>query len=353
MHLECWKIIGHGYHFGQHGLGQEVTAITFSSDSLFAALVARLAESAGSQAVDEWVQPFNSGDPPFILSSTFPLAGEVRFFPTPLSALQQDARASAPATERSKDLKKVKFISEGIFRRWLAGESLAEQYPTGHLLQSKSVLAAAGEIAVLPVGLQVPGASIWSEEKRPRVTLGRSVQNSDIFFTGRVNFAEHCGLWFGVWWRSTEPALKQRFANLVSELADAGLGAERSIGFGQCQITGQGDLELPEAGKNTWLTLSRYAPRPDELAALHDPAAAYSLKRVGGWLVSRSSSGQRRRLVHLIVEGSVFGPLNRSTPGHLVDVRPSYPSDPDPIGHAVYRNGFALPVGIPQGGLDE
>jgi CRISPR-associated protein Csm4 len=351
MQMECWKIIGNGFHFGLHGLGQEETSVTFASDSLFAALIARLAESAGTQAVDEFIQPFLSGDPTFVLSSTYPMAGEVRFFPTPLAALQQerDANHSHPGTARAKELKKVKFISEGIFRRWLTGENISNLYQGAFKLQGKSVLVLQDELSKMPDSLKNPGAPLWAVEKRPRVTLGRSVQNSDIFFTGRVNFLNECALWFGIWWRKADPGVKSTVASLLAELADAGLGAERSIGFGQCQITPHSNLDLPDAGQKPWLSLSRYMPRTDEMTALADPVAAYGLKSVGGWLVSPSRSGQRRRPVNLLVEGSVFGGLDHQVPGQMVDVRPSYPTEPDPIGHAVYRNGFALPVGISKG----
>ncbi len=43
MQLESWTITGNGFHFGKHGLGQEQTYITMPSDSLFAALVSRMA----------------------------------------------------------------------------------------------------------------------------------------------------------------------------------------------------------------------------------------------------------------------------------------------------------------------
>ena len=81
MLLDTWTITGKGFHFGKHGLGQEETLIHLPSDSLFAALAARLAALKGSQAVAEWMQPFCDGDPPFVLSSAFPFAGKVRFFP--------------------------------------------------------------------------------------------------------------------------------------------------------------------------------------------------------------------------------------------------------------------------------
>jgi hypothetical protein len=61
--------------------------------------------------------------------------------------------------------------------------------------------------------------------------------------------------------------------------------------------------------------------------------------------------GQRRRPVNLMTEGSVFGPLDCAAPGRIVDVRPSYEGNPDPLRHAVYRCGIALAVSL-QGGSE-
>ena len=137
--------------------------------------------------------------------------------------------------------------------------------------------------------------------------------------------------------------------NLFAELGDAGLGGERSVGFGACQINFTGTLDLPDHTGGQWVTLSRYLPREDEMSALMDKGASYRLERIGGWLDSTSRRGQRRKATHIIAEGSVLGPLERGVPGQIVDARPAYESDPDPLGHAVYRSGLALAIGLKGG----
>jgi CRISPR/Cas system CSM-associated protein Csm4 (group 5 of RAMP superfamily) len=57
MQLECWNIQGASFHFGTHGLGQEQTMVTMPSDSLFGALVARLARTHGPGSDEERVIP--------------------------------------------------------------------------------------------------------------------------------------------------------------------------------------------------------------------------------------------------------------------------------------------------------
>lgn len=341
MLIETWKITGPGaFHFGRQGLGQEETGLHMPSDSLFAALVNRLAVMQGGQAVEAFMQPFLAGEPPFALSSTFPFAGDVRFFPLPQAAL-----AGLPAGTNGKEYKRVAYVSEALFRDLVNGSSLMNVKSASLELMAGRLLVAPKELPGLPGFLQADlQAPLWSMEQRPRVTLGRGVQNSNLFFTGGVTFARGCGLWFGAAWHKEDVGLRDQFGNLCAELGDAGLGAERSVGFGVCRFDKWQDMDLPAAGKDPWVSLSRYLPAEDEMGALTWEGASYKLITVGGWLDSPQRSGQRRRSLHLMEEGAVLGPASRPVPGRVEDVRPSYKTDRDPLGHAVYRSGLALSV---------
>jgi hypothetical protein len=61
------------------------------------------------------------------------------------------------------------------------------------------------------------------------------------------------------------------------------------------------------------------------------------------------SKAERRIPVRLLAEGAVLGPLDRIVPGQIVDVQPDY-GGTRPLGHAVYRSGLALAVGLEAGG---
>jgi CRISPR-associated protein Csm4 len=336
MQVDVWKISGSsGFHFGRHGLGQEETLTTMPSDSLFAALVNRLAVSGGAAAVDAFVQPFKEKSPPFALSSTFPFAGGVLFFPVPFAAVGETAKE-----EDAKKYKRVQYVSEKLFRQLINGEKLADVYKDAQKL-GETVLLDASETADLPEAIRKGETPIWSVETRPRVTLGRAAQNSAIYFTGSVTYAKNCGLWFGVAWLQADETRKKQVESLLAELGDSGLGAERSVGFGACNITPQTAITLPNAEGKPWVSLSRYLPRKDETDSLK--GGAYKIINVGGWLDSPAKRGQRRRAVNLLEEGATLSAARSAIPGEMADVSPLYDGT-NPLGHAVYRSGFALAV---------
>jgi CRISPR-associated protein Csm4 len=343
MQIQSWSILGRSFHFGLHGLGQEKTSPTFPSDSLFAALVSRLARSADSDVVDAFCQPFMAGQPPFVLTSTFPLAGGVRFFPPPLTSRKPPEKLAAG--KDAKTFKRVAYVSEKLFCQLLNGAMLSELTGT-RSLQGEQLWLSAEEFEHLPSKLQKEDAKVWAEEQRPRVTLDRASQASTLFFTGQVTFAEGCGLWFGIRWLKDDSTLQKRVADLLADLSEAGLGAERNSGLGAAKIDRLGEFELPDPAAK-WTTLSRYLPRETEISAITHPDSAYTLKSVGGWLDSAAKPGQRRKMVNLLVEGSVFGALPSPVPGQVADARPIYGKEKlDPLGHPVYRSGLALAIGM-------
>ncbi len=346
MRLQTWKIQGRAFHFGEHGIGQEESRLTWPSDSLYAAVLARLALLRGGEAVEAWVGTAeNPKAPPFLLTSTFPYAGSVRFFPVPLAAL----RCEPPKGARHKDLKKVRFVSEAIYRRLLQGETLADVFGEVTHLHGGSVWVLKDEEDALPAQksgqrkvLPVEERRFWAVAKRPRVAVGRIANNSNLFHVGAVHFTASCGLWFGVQWLTQDKATRTLFADLLRDLSYAGLGAERSSGYGQAVVEKGAGLELPSPNKGgTWTTLSRYLPAEDETAALQTNAAAYQVVRVGGWM---DQHNLRRRAATLLAEGAVLGPLDKPAPwGSAADVKPLTAEDAPE--HPVWRLGWALAVG--------
>jgi CRISPR-associated protein Csm4 len=341
MKLDVWHISGNGFHFGRRGLEQEESGLHIPSDTLFAALVARLAEQTGKEELDSFIAPFkNNGQAPFVLSSAFPRAGQVRFFPTPLRFSSRHSDKIKP-----KDIKRIQFVSEEIFRSLLNGANLIDLIESGILLQNRTLLVSASENDHLPRAIRNGDEPVWKIGKRPRVTLERGVPKSNIYFTGQTVYHPEGGLWFAIRWLLDDAQLKTRVANLLEDLGDAGIGGERSSGFGACRIEQAGILDLPDSTGTPWVSLSRYLPRKDETNALSAPEAAFKLETIGGWIYSPTKKGERRRTIHLLSEGSVLGAVSNRIPGQVVDLQPDYEGK-RPLGHDVWRNGMALAIGL-------
>jgi CRISPR type III-A-associated RAMP protein Csm4 len=345
MQLDVWHITGEGFHWGRHGFGQEESAWHMPSDSVWAALFVRLVDLYGAAAAHTWAVQLQSDAPPLALTSAFPCAGQVRFFPTPLRL----PAGSLKAGVKAKDLKRAKLVSAQLFQRMLSGVALADLIDQCERLNGGTALVSQAEWSRLPNQVQAD-RKVWDIDRRPNVVVGRSAQNSQLYFTGRTVFQPGCGLWLGVRWLQADAKQEQRLTELLFDWGDAGMGGEKSRGYGRFTVARQPErLELPDAQNRLWVTLSRYLPRADEVSALHDERAAYLVENVGGWIDSPTSRGQRRRAVRLLAEGAVLGPVTRQVPGQMVDVRP-IDDDKPPFAHPVWRSGLALAVGLEAGG---
>jgi CRISPR-associated protein Csm4 len=271
-------------------------------------------------------------------------------------------------------VKKIAFVSESIFESLLNGGSLAAEIEKGVLMQEGSVLISREKFAIFSsdfrketsvpeqrkkTGKADSGAFgerslietklIWQRIKRPRVTIDRENSASTLYFLDEVRFAPYCGLWFGVKWLEDSDESRDKFDGILTELSCAGWGGKRSIGLGNYNYAPEPPITLPDAETSAavpWVSLSRYLPAVDEIPALSDSHSAYALDRVGGWLSPEGKAVERRRNLNLIREGSVLAPGRKAVYGSMADVQPDYQGN-RPVGHPVWRNGYALAVGYP------
>ncbi len=374
MNLEIYHIRGSAFHFGRQGPGEVESNVTFPSDSLFAAMVFCASQLYGSQAIEEMLEPFRVGKPPFLLSSVFPRAGGVRFYPKPFRLGKIADPNRHEESLPPKKVKKIAFVSENIFKSLLNSGSLTEEIKKGVLMQDGSVLISREEFATLssdfrkepsvPEQRKKTGKAdseafgerslietklIWQRIKRPRVTVDRENSASTLYFLDEVRFAPHCGLWFGVKRFEDSDESRDKFDGILTELSCAGWGGKRSIGLGNYNYAPEPPITLPDAETSAavpWVSLSRYLPAVDEIPALSDSHSAYALDRVGGWLSPEGKAVERRRNLNLIREGSVLAPGRKAVYGSMADVQPDYQGN-RPVGHPVWRNGYALAVGYP------
>ncbi len=350
---------GSGFHLGREGLDQEVSAETFSSDSFFAALVATLTATYPGyvgEFMAQWPGISSVLEPPFRVSSLFPIVGDLALLPMPrLRANLGDTHHPGAA----KRLKNLTYVSPIILERLLVGDPvehwlpLDARSPNGLMLENGKVWISRDEAELLPHSWQrlddrqLYEATIWKTTPVPRVTVDRMTNQGNIFHVGRTVFAEECGLWMLAEVNREGELLE----DLLDILADQGIGGERNAGYGAFDWQSMAAPALPSPDQShRVMTLSRYNPAPEEWqAGVLGSGSSYGLVDVGGWLATPGRPAQRRKRVRMIEVGSI---LAAPVPvvGRIVDVRPDYeqPGAPD---HPVYRSGIALPIGVP-GGTD-
>lgn len=154
-----------------------------------------------------------------------------------------------------------------------------------------------------------------------------------------IQFAENGGLW-GVAF-CQDDLWRRRLEATLRWLADAGVGGNRTLGWGSSTAvrfesgetvttvlrrSKQGD------GSRGWWLLSLFAPAAEEI--VHWEQGAYRLAVRSGWVEGTQTAKRSQRMV---AEGSViYAP--EAPAGCLSDVTP------EGCQHPVYRNGFAVAV---------
>lgn len=322
-------------HLGEGGYGMEAAGEAVHSDTLFSALCSSLRLVEGQGWLEDLLAAFNGGPAPFLLSSAFPWAGELRFYPRPMV---RPARAGSETEggdpEAGKRLKRVGYVSEGLFRSMLVGGPTAGP-EEGDILPGGLWLSAA-ERAALPGGLE----RVWEKpDPVARVALDRASNSSSLYHVGEVSYREGCGLWFAVRWR--ESGWRDPFEAALWALGEGGIGGERSSGRGQFRPERWEGAGVPamEAGAGRAVTLSLYHPTRAEVGSGLLDGASYRFLSRRGWLASPEGQGLRSRAVRMVAEGSVIGGAPQA--GDLADVTPEGFRS-----HRAYRYGLAFPASL-------
>ena len=363
-----------GLRVGARAVSQEEAGVHIPSDTLFSALVDIWGRIGGQP--DAWIRPFRNDDPPFLLTSAFPFAGKVRFYPAPVD-LQLLISPDQPGATADKSLKRIRFLSEELLRRVLSGQGLPNYLPDtversdaqyAVLLQDGALCLLPEEVDDLPTALRLNAQggkrppsllnhqTVWQQERTPRVTVDRSNSAANIFHVGRTRFAPGCGLWFGAQWRNpdahvadqTRLSYRDALQKALAMLGDEGIGGERSAGYGAFHAAWGEETHLrdPRQGGVAWL-LSRYLPAPAEIpACLNDERAAYHLVRIGGWARSLHGADQRRKQINFLTEGSLIAWPSSLVVGKIADLSPQYTESAGELPHPVWRSGLALAVGL-------
>lgn len=322
--MTCWLVrlkFSSPLHLGQDGIGMEKVDSHLCSDTLFGALCHALYAVYGVDTVDNLVHDFNTGQPPFLLSSAFPYFNETFFLPKPLSQ-------PPVSTERMEDvsylkeLNKLDYLSLEAFNRWVQGKAVRP-------MEVKNIK----EIYT--------GSRVY--HLLPRVQLDRVTAASGIFHAGITVFSPGAGLYCLI--KSENKEIVQKLEAAFHWLGQTGLGGMRSLGLGLFEPEWQraeGDwLALWENSKPAaWCLLSLYHPSEKEIN-LSLQGSCYEVIERRGWSSSPVAPGQvKRKSCRMLAEGSILDVL---PDGCLVDVTPE---KWDPGRHHLYRYGYAFTVPV-------
>jgi CRISPR-associated protein Csm4 len=231
--------------------------------------------------------------------------------------------------ERGKEIKKLKWLDSASFKNWISSVHLGED-----------------DLNAL-VSLQQAYRDTFKIEIRPRVSLDRATQNSNIYHCGYVYFKDRAGLYGFVSFNDLSTV--EQFRKLLTALGETGLGGEKTYGCGLFELVSMEKVsgifkEIFFHDVKTYTLLSLYHPPEQEMADIGNALIAYDVVRGRGWITSgRYALPLKRKSVGFFTEGSV---LTSKPGGCLVDVTPEG-AQPDALYHRVYRYGYAFtaPIG--------
>lgn len=299
------------------------------SDRLFGAFLSAISEMYPDK-VDEIVKDFESDNPPFLISSTFPVlcVGEekIRFLP---KIILNDNIDSSVEQKDIKDFKKVDFIEEKIFNDILEGK-----LSQGDILKNYHNYTRIKNLLMLKdYGKEIKFTSYIT----PHNSINRLSNRTKIFYNEGNVYGEHVGLFFFI--EIFDDSFKEIIKSCLKFLKDRGFGKDISTGKGQFDYsieesnTINFDEEIKEGDK--FITLSRFIPSEEDLKFIKgDSFYEIGSKR------SIDKSGDIRKQVHFFKEGSTFLHYKKYY-GRIVDVGNYKPA---------IEYGFAFPIKCGLGG---
>ena len=310
----------------------------YHADSLYSAVTGAMLALG---QLEEWLDATarNSGGAAVRFSSCYPFHGDTRFVAPPKPLWPP------PATAKVR-WKAAKFIPLPLVESLVNG-ALPEE-DRWSVDGASECLVPHGRTAPFRIGLRSSaavdrlGAADPEPRTRPRVASS---------FTPAPDSGRRSGSPMKRLKRTLARAARKRALRL---LADSGFGGERSRGWGRTEAPEFQDGALPdlilptpsapapdsESSSQAYWLLSLFTPMADD--TIDWQRGSYSLVERGGRVDSPTRSGDVKKLLNMVSEGSVLvasGDLR----GSAADVAP------DGFPHPVYRAGFALAIPIPQG----
>lgn len=295
------------------GNGQYSQTPLIHSDTMWGNLIWSFREVWGADGLHGLFNAYqhHGGQPPMLISSALPFAGDLLFSPVPHSFKLGDRE----------------FISKGLLEEICRGDRRELMIDTvnieplmrGTLTEAKS------------------GGTVYTVKKRQHLTKGQSHGGSQ-WSAFDINFADGAGFFFLVQFSSDE--WEQKFTAALNYLAQNGaVGADKNMGCGRVAFRGieTVELDVPEAeNADGFLSLSLASP---EAANLNNFAARGEQVTRQGW-IHGDATGAQKQLKEMWLEGAFFaGQPAGLTYGQLLDVRPECFTK-----HPVYLYAYPFPI---------
>lgn len=267
---------------------QKTTSDFLHSDTLWSALVNAWAMTC-PDSVENFLLACNNGQ--FKISSAFYFVeynGENLFF------LPKPACLNLIKTDNPKNLKRIKFISKGIWEQGVFPEDWFNDNKCT-LLQNETIVALNTEISE-PINLF---QKVTNHKNRARDVSNREdafYYETDLFLLNGDNYKTN---WYFMIENNLPEDLIADFRNAMQTLIHFGIGGERSSGCGS--LAGYNELvftlELKEYRYQS--SMSLIAPKMNEL----NGDSFYQVIKRGGRFLEK---GKSLPMIQMLLEGAVF-----------------------------------------------
>jgi CRISPR-associated protein Csm4 len=329
------------FHLGEKGIGIEKVTPYAHSDTIFSALCLSYLYIFGQDELEELLKQFINRQPPFLISSIFPLYNDgeskILFFPKPLII---------PKTEEHKEngwkkLKEASFFSKEVFEKCLINgiDCVLEDLTNNTISSINGIILTQDEKAKL----KDSKIKLYDDHQAPRNTINRLKSSSEIYYMGLTTYPSNSDMYFLI---EAIKDMSNKLDKVLSLLEEEGIGGERSLGYGRFRFIKE-NIEVTEADNtDAFITLSLYHPTKEEVQNFTQKTQFLSYKlltRVSYAFSPTIKGGKLKQRVRMMQEGSIFPKIeNRNLYGDISKVLDERKTD----SHAVYRYGFAFPLRI-------
>lgn len=335
------------------------------SDTVFGAICWGIRDLRGNEDLEDVLAQFEAGNPPFRISSAFPLLDGDD--PTALLATPRLPRLRAGHGEMTnnrleavKSWKEIKYIPSELFSRIARGTfadgELLDGFDGDTLTVGDHRYNHNGGV-LLPADTTPEQPFYRAERTRNAVNRLTSSTDGSLFHRNAVFFPDDAGLHVCV----------EGDVDLVldglSVAQDRGIGGDRSVGHGQFRLNGVESVAVPEPN-DTWVcSLSLCIPSPEELEIFLSEGY-YELEPRKGIVENSLTSPENiwKKRVLALSEGSILprssdsserdsGDSERETEygsrtNECTDRYGHNPIVADHFEHGIQQYGYALPVGV-------